>query len=156
MRIGGFRLVEHALIEIRIADHRPRDALFCNVHRRLLGEQRFRSGDGARIILGRVQFSGGLGQDLCALWVGRKRLRELQRAVDRLQVLRGLRFTRQGVFLLPVGDDRRVPGSGRLLVLAVVVGRAFVFLRGVEILLALEQRVGEQVVGDRRTRIIRP
>ena len=65
------------------------------------------------------------------------------------------RLAAQRLFLFTVGDDRGITRRRGFLMVAVLIGRALVFLRGVEILLALEQGVGEQEDGDGRIRVIR-
>ena len=111
---------------------------FAEVDGRLLGKQGFGRGDGAQIIFRGVQFGGGFGQNLRTFRMGGKGLREFQRAVDGLQVQGGLRIAGQGLLLFPVRNDGGVACRGGLVVIAVVIRGAFVFLRRVEVLLALE------------------
>ena len=153
--IGGLRLVEHALIEVRIADHRPCDALLGGVHGGLARQQRLGRRDRPRIILGRIQIRGGPRQHLRALRMLREGLREFQRAVDTAAVNDGLGLAAQTLFLLAVGDDRSIARCRGFLMFAIVISRALVFLRRLLVLLALEQGVGEQEIGDGRIRIIR-
>ncbi len=71
-RVTRFRLVEMALLEIRVGDHGVGDALLGGVDRRLTGEQRLRGRGRARIVLRGIQIRRGARQHLRALRVRRE------------------------------------------------------------------------------------
>ncbi len=80
----------------------------------------------------------------------RERLRELHARIGGLRVPFRLRGAAEALFLLLVGHQRGVSRLRRVVVLRIEVRRALVFGGGIAELLALEQRLGEQVVGAGR------
>ena len=151
----GLRLVERAEVVVRLRDDRPRDALLGRVHRRLAREHHLRHLDRARQILRRENVFGGAREHAGAVRMLRERLRELHARVRRLRVPLGLRRAAEALFFLLVRHQRGIAGRRRLVVLRIEVRRALVFRRGIGELLALEQRLGEQVVGAGGIRIVR-
>ncbi len=83
---GRLRLIEFALVEVRLRNDRPRNALLRRIDRRLPRQDRLRERDGARQILGRENFFRGARQHTRAVRMLREGLRELDARIGRALV----------------------------------------------------------------------
>ncbi|MBV6417675.1 MAG: hypothetical protein CMLOHMNK_02421 [Steroidobacteraceae bacterium] len=148
-------LVEIQQVEIRPADDRPADALPRRIDRRLARQQGLGHCNRARQVPGRENILRRARQHAGAVRMLGERGRKLHARIDRPLVDGGPPGRRQALLMPLQRHESRVTGGGRLRVLRVIVGRALVFRRRIEVLAALEQRFREQIVGARRIRVIR-
>ena len=153
VRLFGGRII--TLLKLRVRDDGPADPLFHAIHGRLQREQAARRIERTRVILRGVQVLRRMHQDRGALRVRRIGRGELQRALDALGVDRGARRRLDALLVLAIGDDRGIAGIGGLRRRLVAVGGLLVFLGRGQVLAAFEQRVGQQVIRQRRIRVVR-
>src|SRR6266699_4672876 len=149
------RLVVLALIEVRLRNDRPGDALLGEIDRRLPRQDRLGHADGARPVARGEYLLGRAGEDTGAVGMLGEGLRELDPRVGGALVPRLLLRAGEPLLSLLVGRERRVGGGRRLVVARIAVGGALVLGRGSPELVALEQRLRQQVVGRGGVRILR-
>src|SRR5438874_8744307 len=149
------RLVVLALIEVRLRNDRPGDALLGEIDRRLPRQDRLGHAAGARPVARGEYLLGRAGEDTGAVGMLGEGLRELDPRVGGALVPRLLLLAGEPLLSLLVGRERRVGGGRRLVVARIAVGGALVLGRGIPELVALEQRLRQQVVGRGGVRILR-
>ena len=155
MLIRRLGLVERGLVELRLADDRPGNALLRDIDRWLPRQHNLGERNGARQIVRRELVLGGARQHAGAFRMRGKRLAETHPGLDGAAMHIGARRDRQLFLLLLQRDQRGVARGRRARTRGILVGGALVLGRRFGILVALEQGLGQQIVAVAGVGIIR-
>ena len=155
LQVGAFGVGKAPGVELRVAGDRPGRALHGGVDRRPAREHESRDFERFRQVLEVVVLARSARQKRRALRVRGEGNRKALLAFEALAVPRGRRCAIRGLCLALVAHERGVTRLRRLVVERIGVCRALVLGRRRAEFPALEQRLGEQVVGLCRLRVVR-
>ena len=153
--VALLRFGELQQIEVRLADDGVRDAALGLIGRRLVRQHQVRDFDRALQILRREDVFGGARQHAGAVGMFGEAGAELHAGVDGQLVCLGLFRGRQRRFVLGERAERGIGGRRGARIARIVVRGLGELGGGALVVLALVQRLGQQVVGAEGIRIVR-